>query len=96
MQELKTILSSNVNNVNKITNSNVITFKTTGIEVHRIASYIADKLQDHNSINFFCKVAWQIPEHKLILMLEQAMTGRSPARLFTWLCTQELSREDPL
>lgn len=94
--QIKNILENNNVNVNKTNLNNVKRYNVTGIEVHRIASTIADKLQDYNSINYFYKAAWQIPEYKLMNFLEQAQKGQYPSRYFTWLCTQELQRLNKL
>lgn len=91
MQAVKQILNTNVN-VNQTKGNNVKRSNVTGTEVQKIARYIAEKLQDYNSVDFFCKMAWQIPEYKLMSILEMSMKGHSPKKLFTYLCKLELKK----
>lgn len=56
--------------------------------------YIADKLvRDFNSPDsrdFYCLIAWKLPEAKIWLNYEKSQKGRSPAKLFNWLCRKDI------
>lgn len=77
--------NNSFNNVNNVTSKNVsYTIDCNQVRVN--ATLIADKLNDHKSINFYYKVCWKLPEHIIWYNLEQALTGRNPKAYFTFLC----------
>jgi len=51
-----------------------------------IATRIADKLDDAQSFKFFCKVAYNLPEHLIWDNLEVALTKNRPAAYFSRVC----------
>lgn len=93
MQVKQILESSNVKrfNVNKTKTNNVN--NVTGNDVKRIAHYLAEKLDDYRSVNFFYQCAWQIPERQLMIFLENAQKPnvRNPRAVFTWQCRQAMS-----
>lgn len=106
MQSLNQVLDrvcyNNVNNVkNKVTN-NVINVKIANnnkkinsnnlTEVRARANTLADKLNDHKSINFYYKICWYLPENVIWRNLEQAQGGNNPRAYFTFLCKLEMGK----
>lgn len=90
MNEIKSLLP-NVNvKFPDSSSSNVNVKQLT--EVQQIAHKLTEKLSDPSSYEFFCGVAWKLPEHIIWNNLEQAEKGRSPKRLFTWLCQQSMKK----
>jgi hypothetical protein len=79
----------NVKKPNSISN-NVNVKQVT--DVQQIAHKLVDKLADPLSYEFFCSVAWHLPESVIWYNLEQAEKGRSPKKLFTWLCNQSMRK----
>jgi hypothetical protein len=88
--QLKNILEANVKTLNTKTKPNVN--NVTGNQVHAIAQKLADRFNDYGSYNYFLKVAWKIPEHDIMINLEASMKGRSPVRLFTYLCNKSMAQ----
>jgi hypothetical protein len=90
--QVSQILKDNVKTFNKPKTNNVKTLNVNGNDVKRIAHYLAEKLDDYRSVNFFCSVAWQIPESQLMIFLEntQKPNVRNPRAVFTWQCNQQL------
>jgi len=61
--------------------------KKTENETNATAEYIMKKLGVNTYREFYCKVAWKLPEATINNNLEQALNkGNDPARYFTWLC----------
>lgn len=91
--QINQILKDNVKTLNKTKTNNVKTLNVNGNDVKRIAHYLADKLDDQRSVNFFYTCAWRIPEYQLMNFLESAQkpTVRNPRAVFTWQCNQFLS-----
>lgn len=90
MDEIKNLLPNvNVNSPNS-SSSNVNVKQLT--EVREIAHKLCEQLADSQSYEFFCGVAWHLPEHVIWNNLEMAQKGRSPKRLFTWLCKQSMKK----
>jgi hypothetical protein len=89
--QINQILKENVN-VNKTKTNNVKRYNVTGEQVHAIAQKLCDLFSDQGSHDYFCKVAWQLPEYIIMNNVEAAQKGRQPVRLFTWLCNQSISK----
>ena len=51
-----------------------------------IALDLCDKLENRDSYKFYCKIAWRLQPSVIYNNLEQALKGREPAKLFTYLC----------
>ena len=81
-------------NVNKTKTNNVKTLNVNGNDVKRIAHYLAEKLDDYRSVNFFYTCAWRISEQQLMIFLENAQKPnvRNPRAVFTWQCNQIMQR----
>lgn len=96
MQPLKAISENNVKryNVSKNSSNNVKRSNVTGVQVHHIASDLCDKFGDtgRKDYQFFCKIAWVVPEYLIRNHFEAAQKGRQPIRLFTYLCGLELQK----
>lgn len=90
--QVKQILESSNVNVNNTKTNNVKRSNVNGNEVHRIAEKLCMIFNDFSSHDFFCKVAWQLPEYMIMNNVEAAQKGRQPVRLFTWLCNQSISK----
>ena len=90
--QVSQILKDNVKTFNKTKTNNVKTLNVNGNDVKRIAHYLAEKLDDYRSVNYFCSVAWRISEHQLMIFLENAQKPnvRDPRRVFAWQCNNLL------
>lgn len=64
-------------------------------EVQAIAHKLVDRLDNPSRFALYCKFAWNLPEARIWSNLETALAGRSPQRLFTWLCQRELPAANP-
>lgn len=62
-------------------------------KVEGIAMQLVDKLRSPDSYEFYCKIAYKLPEHKIWSNYEQAIKGRNPGGLFNWLCRRDMTRE---
>lgn len=58
--------------------------------VEMIAHDLADKFHAQDSFPFYCKVAYSLPEHTIWSNYEQSLKGRSPGKLFNWLCRRDM------
>lgn len=94
MDSLNTILQHNYTNTRDSVNNNKTTNTKTLAEVQQIASKLEDCLgkQIPSRYEYYCKVAWNLPEHVIWLSLESAMKGRSPQRLFSYLTTLQMKK----
>ena len=90
--QVSQILKDNVKTLNNNKTNNVKTLNVTGNDVKRIAHYLAEKLDDYRSVNFFYTCAWKIPEQQLMIFLENAQKPnvRDPKRVFAWQCNNLL------
>jgi hypothetical protein len=62
-------------------------------QVEAIAESLCAKFGNRDSYEFYCKVAYKLPEASIWRHYEKVTTGKrvdSPARLFTWLCKREM------
>jgi hypothetical protein len=78
-------------NVNEINNININESHKTIKSVQTVANRLFEKLGNENNMNFYHKVAWKLPEHRVWSNLEIALTGQYPQRYFTYLCKMEMS-----
>lgn len=92
---------SEITNTKQYTNSvsvkkiNTKTLKTEPLsksigEVRHIAQKLCDRLNNPSRFKYYCKLAWHLPESSIMLNLELSENGKSPQRLFTWLCEDDL------
>lgn len=79
-------LNKHNDNVNKYLNNNDIDNVDKSKCVDLIADKLVSLLNNPGSRIYYCKVAWSLPESVIWNNLEQAQAGKSPSRLFTWLC----------
>lgn len=94
MEDMKQISQRRFPNVNvnsPASSSNNVNVKRLG-EVQQIAQRLCDRLGDPDSYQYFCGVAWKLPESVIWYNLEQAEKGRSPKKLFTWLCNGSMKK----
>lgn len=61
-------------------------------EVELIAHQLVDKFKSRESFPFYCKVAYSLPESTIWSNYEQSLKGRTPAKLFNFLCRRDMSR----
>jgi len=93
MQQLKDLIKINNNvNVNNNIKTNVNVNNVTGIQVHNTAQALCDKFSDQNSFQYFCKVAWKLPEHIINNNYEMAQKGHNPVKLFVYLCNLDMAK----
>lgn len=84
---VKRLVTSNLNNVNVNNKSG----KTLNV-VQQIALKLCDRLQAQHNYEYYCKVAWQLPESIIWDSLEQAQRGRDPKRLFYFLTSRYIQK----
>lgn len=73
-------------------NSNNNDIYNASRNAERIAYALVDKFHAKGSFEFYCKVAYALPEHKIWKLYERATTSKgakNPAGLFNWLCKRE-------
>ncbi len=61
-------------------------------DVDNIANDLVRRLNNPSAINYYRKIAWRLPPSVIYDNLERAQHGKSPVRLFTWLCQASLKR----
>lgn len=95
-QIISEILNQSVLNTNsvslktkEINNTNTKKPKTIN-EVRAIAEKLCQRLNNPTRFNYYCKLAWHLPEQVIMQNLEMAEAGQNPQRLFTWLCQTSL------
>jgi len=84
------VLNSN-NNVTmliKTKNNNVTMNNVDHLKVDYIANKLVELFSNPVAKNFYCKVAYKLPEGTIWDLVEQSKTGDYPVKLFTWLCKQ--------
>lgn len=79
-------LSNNDNVSNNLTNNVNDRSKTVDL----IADKIVLALNNPSARAYYCKIAYALPERMIWNNLEQSAKGKSPARLFTWLCQRDM------
>ena len=89
--------SNNVNGSGIVSTTNNVNDNDRGKyqrsrQVDRIADDIIHRLgAEMRSRPFYCKVAWSLSEARIYNHLESALKGRSPQRLFTYLCKKDMA-----
>lgn len=73
-------------------NNNVIGGFEKSKQAETIAQKLVDKLNSKESYLFYCKVAYALPEARIWINLEQALSGNNPGGLFNWLCRRDMSK----
>lgn len=86
-------VSDSVRKINlKHTNTKTLTLS----HVHYIANKLCRELSNEDRFDYYCKVAWNLPENIIWSDLESAKKGRDPQRLFSWLCKQKMKQDEAL
>lgn len=65
----------------------------SSVRAETIANSLVEKFRAKGSFEFYCKIAYMLPEHKIWLNYEKATTGKNvsnPAGLFNWLCRRDM------
>lgn len=57
--------------------------------VEEIADQLVEKFKSTEYRGFFCKVAWKLSEARIWSNYEQAIKGKQPGRLFSYLCKRD-------
>ncbi len=78
--------NSNVNENNVANNGSKGATYERSKAVDIIALDLCERLGNRDSYKFYCKVAWRLQPSVIYNNLEQALKGREPAKLFTYLC----------
>lgn len=89
-QNDKSNSSSNVNAITKRNLNGAARASASIKEVQAIANVLAERLDNPQSLNFYYKVAWHLPESNIWYALESALRGRNPQKLFSYLCNKEM------
>lgn len=86
------IKNTNVNNdnVNNSFNNNDIDNVVKSKQVDLIADKLVLALKNPAARAYYCKVAYKLSEHQIWNNLESSAKGKSPAKLFTWLCQRDM------
>lgn len=95
VSEILTYTTLNTNSVSDKKNTNTKNKPQTKtiVEVRNLAQKLCDRLNNPERFKYYCKLVWQLPERKIMQNLELAENGRSPQRLFTWLCENDLANQ---
>ena len=83
------IITNNINNDN-VSNKEKYEAST---KAESIARSLTAKFNSEDSVLFYCKIAYALPEYKIWLNYEKATTSKGvkdPARLFNWLCRKDM------
>lgn len=80
---------NNDNVSNSLTNNDIGNVEKSK-QVDEIANKLVSALNNPKARSYYCKVAYKLSEAKIWDNLEQASTGRNPAKLFTWLCQRDM------
>lgn len=75
------------NKVNLLTNNNNIV-KAAGVEA--TARKLVEKYNSPESFDFYCKIAWKLPEVYIWRNYEQSLKARNPGALFNYLCRKDM------
>jgi hypothetical protein len=55
-----------------------------------IADKLVEALNNPEAREYYCKVAWRLPEATIWNCLETAVRGNHPAKYFSWLTKQQM------
>lgn len=89
LKSSKELVISEVNNTNTKTQAHLA---QTLPQVKIIADKLAERLNNPSRLKFYYKVAWHLPESKIFVNLEIALTGHDPVRYFSFLCIQDMKQ----
>lgn len=98
MEQLSTTLQKYTNTNTSSSSDSVIIKNNTNTKTLAQVQFIATKLESSlgrqvpSRYEYYCKVAWQLPEHIIWQCLESASKGRSPQRLFSYLTAQYMKK----
>lgn len=56
-----------------------------------IARKLSAKFGSDKSFEFYCKVAYALPENKIWINYEKSLGGKNPGALFNWLCRKDMT-----
>jgi hypothetical protein len=78
----------NTNSVSEVKNTNTKHKPQTKTitQVRVIAQRLCDGLNNQSRFEYYCKLAWHLPDSVIFTNLEVALTGRNPQRYFSFLC----------
>lgn len=84
---------SNVSNVTPIKEHKHKAYPYNITDVQRTATKLVDTFNDPDSFEFYCKVAWNLPESMIWNKVELAKVKSrgKPAAYFTFLCKLEMT-----
>lgn len=80
-----------VNKVNYNAMNNVVKNLISNQQADVIADKLCEKLGNHEYRAFYCKVAYKLSESQIWSSLEVALTGKDPAKYFTWLVKKQMN-----
>lgn len=80
----KTLKNTSVSAVKNTNNTKTL------MQVQTIANTLCDRLSNETRFEYYCKIAWRLPESKIWGNLEKALTGNNPAKYFSFLCNLDL------
>lgn len=58
-------------------------------KVEMIADRLVSTYDNAQYREYYCRVAWKLPELRIWQNVEQSMKGNQPARLFSYLCKKD-------
>jgi hypothetical protein len=86
--------NNNTNN-NTVTNTKLIKNNNNNIvraaEIEATARKLVEKYNSPESFDFYCKIAWKLPESYIWRNYEQSQKARNPGALFNFLCRKDLN-----
>ena len=85
-------LNTKIDEINntKTLNTNSVSVKKSSLVVKGIAEKLSIQLNNPTRFEYYCKVAWNLSENKIWTNLEIALKGRSPQKLFSYLCNLQM------
>ncbi len=86
-------IKQTMNNDNVVSKRNNNDNVTKADQVDYIADKLVERLDNSISRSYYCRVAWNLSEAKIMNNLEVALKGNNPQRLFTWLCQKDLTNQ---
>ena len=60
-------------------------------DVRALASYLCDKFNDEQSMNFYLKCAWHLPKDFLVDLADRASNKNNPKRYFLSVAHREMN-----
>ena len=83
----KSLITSDSDN---LTNTNTKSL----VIVRQIADKLVLALNNPDRFELYCKFAWRLSEAQIWNNLEQSARGRNQTRLFTWLCQNDIQKQE--